>query len=254
VSSRACRARGLKTARHRRVRLPEPRRRDVPSHGCGERDLKGFTEEFTGRLPRPSPAGAGDARVLERETQVWFEITPCSSRATTTRTRRSPRSRSGSWRELGPDVPLHFRRSIPISRYSARRRRPRRRSPAPAASRYAPTALRHTGNVHDEDGQSTAALLREIPHRPDWYTLTRWTLDLRVAACPAARSCLVSSPASPARGARAPPRAPATDLTECSEEITAETRERGGSGFGPVPCAVPDDSQIRFSATSEPPR
>ena len=36
----------------------------------------------------------------------------------------------------------------------------------------------YTGNVHDEDGQSTrCASCSEVLIGRDWYTLTRWTLD-----------------------------------------------------------------------------
>ena len=73
-------------------------------------DLKGFTDEFYVKLCGAHLQPVLDTLVyLGHETDVWFEITTLLIPGKNdSRRRRSRRCRSGSSRELGADVPLHF--------------------------------------------------------------------------------------------------------------------------------------------------
>jgi pyruvate formate lyase activating enzyme len=110
---------------------------------------------------------------------VWFEITTLLIPGHNDSDAEVTALSEWILRELGPDVPLHFTAFHPDFQMLDT-------PPTPPAtlSRARRIALRtglhyvYTGNVHDEDGQSTrCASCGEVLIGRDWYTLTRWTLD-----------------------------------------------------------------------------
>jgi pyruvate formate lyase activating enzyme len=143
-------------------------------------DLKAFTDGFYRTL-----CSAELGPVLEtldyvkHETRVWLEITTllipgCNDSA-------SEIAALSEWiaNRLGPDVPLHFSAFHPDWKM-----RDVPQTPALTLSRARDIALRaglryvYTGNVHDENGQSTychGCGARVIGR--DWYEITSWALD-----------------------------------------------------------------------------
>jgi pyruvate formate lyase activating enzyme len=80
---------------------------------------------------------------------------------------------------LGPDVPLHLTAFHPDFTMTALPRTPAATLSRARAQALA-TGLRHvyTGNVHDEQGQSTyCASCGEVLIQRDWYRLGRYHLD-----------------------------------------------------------------------------
>ncbi|MFA6234586.1 MAG: AmmeMemoRadiSam system radical SAM enzyme [Bacteroidota bacterium] len=151
-------------------------------------DLKGFSEDFYHRLCSAQLGAVKDTlRYIARETGVWLEITTLLIPGENDSEAEIDAMTQWLAEEIGVDVPLHFTAFHPDYRMtdtaatpSATLRRARN-----IAHR---NGLRHvyTGNIRDEEGQSTAchncgALLIGR----DQYTLTAWGLDhdARCAAC-----------------------------------------------------------------------
>jgi len=142
-------------------------------------DLKGFTDEFYVKLTGARLAPVLDTLVyLKHETDVWFEITTL---LIPTRNDSDADNRAmAQWiyRELGPDVPLHFTAFHPDFKMTDL-------PPTPGATltRMRRIALDeglnyvYTGNVHDAEGGTTfcpkcrAALIVR-----DWYRIESYRL------------------------------------------------------------------------------
>jgi len=160
--------------------LPEPRAEFYEYMDAVNVDLKGFTEEFY----RKACIGHLDP-VLEtieyvhNETNVWLEVTTLLIPGLNDSPVDIDRLSSWIMERLGPDVPLHFSAFHPDFKMLDR-------PPTPpetltmARDIGLGNGLRHvyTGNVHDEEGQTTychecgADLIQR-----DWYRLGSWGLD-----------------------------------------------------------------------------
>lgn len=178
----ACRARGVRTVAVTAGYVTPAARRDFFEHiDAANVDLKGFTERFYAKLCTGRLAAVLDTlEYLHHETDVWLEITTLLIPDENDGDRELSALSAWIADRLGPDVPLHFSAFHPDYRMLDKTRTPvatLRRARRIARAH----GLRHvyTGNVHDEDGQSTrchgcdAVLVGR-----DWYTLTGWGLDV----------------------------------------------------------------------------
>ncbi len=176
----ACHEQGLKSVAVTAGYIsPEARREFYAKMDAANVDLKGFTDEFYVKLTGAKLAPVLDTLVyLKRETDVWFEITTL---LIPTRNDSDAELRELSkwvYRELGPDVPLHFTAFHPDFKMTDL-------APTPAATltRARRIAMEeglhyvYTGNVHDRDGGTTfcpkcrAALIVR-----DWYRIEDYRL------------------------------------------------------------------------------
>jgi pyruvate formate lyase activating enzyme len=159
---------------------PEPRKEFYSFMDAANVDLKGFTEEFYKNI-----CGGHLKPVLEtleylkHETDVWFETTTLLIPGLNDSDKEIDEMTKWVVAQLGPDVPMHFTAFHPDWKMMDRPPTPastlkRAREIAMASGvRYA-----YTGNVHDEDGQSTYChKCGEKLIGRDWYVLTRWHLD-----------------------------------------------------------------------------
>ncbi|WPP46761.1 AmmeMemoRadiSam system radical SAM enzyme [Pseudomonas sp. AN-1] len=177
----ACRARGIRTVAVTSGYIhAEPRREFFAVMDAANVDLKAFTDSFYFKLTGAHLQPVLDTLVyLRHETDVWTEIT----------TLLIPDHNDSNWeiealcawvfRELGPEVPLHFTAFHPDFKMLETPRTP------PATLRRArQIALAqglhyvYTGNVHDAEGGTTfcpgcgAPLIERDWHRILHYRLT----------------------------------------------------------------------------------
>jgi pyruvate formate lyase activating enzyme len=143
-------------------------------------DLKAFTEDFYHKLCTGHLQPVLDTLVyLKHETKVWFEITTLLIPGENDSEHEIHALSRWIAENLGPDVPLHFSAFHPDFKM-----REKPNTPPPTLTRSRLIALEYglryvyTGNVHDEDGQSTYChgCRRRVIGR-DWYTITAWHLD-----------------------------------------------------------------------------
>ena len=143
-------------------------------------DLKGFTDEFYVKLTGAKLAPVLDTLVyLKHETQVWFEITTLLIPGRNDSPDEARAMSRWIYRELGPDVPLHFTAFHPDFKMTDLQP-----TPAGTLTRARAIALDeglhyvYTGNVHDREGGTTfcpkcrATLIERDWHRIDTYRLT----------------------------------------------------------------------------------
>ncbi len=159
---------------------PEPRVEFYRHMDAANVDLKGFTEEFYRDICGGHLQPVLDTLVyLKHETQVWFEITNLMIPGLNDSEAETDAMTRWIVEALGPDVPVHFTAFHPDWKMLDRPPTPpatltrARRIALKNGIRYA-----YTGNVHDEEGQSTYcnACGRRLIGR-DWYLLTAWNLD-----------------------------------------------------------------------------
>jgi pyruvate formate lyase activating enzyme len=188
--AKACRARGVQAVAVTAGAIcgGGPREELFASMDAANVDLKAFTETFYRNVCGSHLQPVLDTLVyLERETDVWFEITNLMIPGENDDPGETKAMCDWIVAELGPDVPVHFTAFHPDWKMLDRPPTPpatlkRAREIALAAGiRYA-----YTGNVHDPEGGSTwchgcGALLVGR----DWYEITAWHLtdDGRCAAC-----------------------------------------------------------------------
>ena len=189
-----CRKLGLKNvAVTAGYMAPEARREFFAHMDAANVDLKAFSEEFYHELCGGHLADVLDTLVyLKRETRVWVEITTLLIPDRNDSDSELAALAAWVFRELGPDVPVHFTAFHPdwkmtdIAATPAATLARARRIAMAAGLRYV-----YTGNVHDEDGGSTfchrcgARLIGR-----DWHLLTAWGLDEH-GAC---RACATPLP------------------------------------------------------------
>jgi pyruvate formate lyase activating enzyme len=159
---------------------PEPRREFYAKMDAANVDLKGFTEEFYVKLTGSRLAPVLDTLAyLEHETDVWYEITTLLIPGKNDSDAEIRAESQWIFRELGPDVPLHFTAFHPDFKMTDL-------PPTPAATlkrarRIAiDEGLRYvyTGNIHDVEGGTTfcpgcgGALIVRDWHHIDGYRLT----------------------------------------------------------------------------------
>ncbi len=177
----ACHELGIKTvAVTAGYVCPEPRR-DLFAHiDAANVDLKAFSDSFYRELCGGCLDPVLETLVYLREdTSVWLEITTLLIPGANDSDGEIEAMCRWIAEHLGDDVPIHFTAFHPDFRL-------RDRPPTPPAtlSRARRIAREHglryvyTGNVHDEDGQTTychSCGSRLIGR--DWYILTNWGLD-----------------------------------------------------------------------------
>ena len=180
-TARACRAAGVKNVAVTAGYISPGAREEFYSvMDAANVDLKGFTDEFYVKLTGARLAPVLDTLVyLKRETQVWFEITTL---LIPTKNDSDAEIRAMSrwiFRELGPDVPLHFTAFHPDFKMTDLPPTPA--STVARARRIAMDEGLHyvyTGNVHDREGGTTfcpncrAALVVRDWHRIESYRVT----------------------------------------------------------------------------------
>ena len=165
-----------------------PRKEFFASMDAANIDLKAFTEGFYKTLCSAELAPVLETlEYLKHETDVWFEITTLLIPGHNDSDAEITALSGWIMDRLGPDVPLHFSafhpdwkmRDVPATPAQTLRN---------ARAIALETGLRfvYTGNVHDEEGQSTnchCCGTRLIGR--NWYRLTGWNLtaDGRCAAC-----------------------------------------------------------------------
>jgi len=180
-AAKACRERGLETVAVTAGYVnPEPRRELFEVMSAANVDLKGFNEDFYHRITASRLAPVLDTlRWLVHETDVWTEITTLLIPGHNDSDGELRAEAQWIFRELGPDVPLHFSAFHPDYKMLDVGSTP----PATLtrARRIAlDEGLRnvYTGNVHDVEGDTTtcpgcgkAVIVR------DWYEITKYALD-----------------------------------------------------------------------------
>jgi pyruvate formate lyase activating enzyme len=137
----ACHARGVKTvAVTAGYMCPEPRAEFFSCIDVANVDLKAFTEDFYHRLTASRLAPVLDTlRYLKHETEVWLEITTLVIPGENDSVEEIDALTRWIAKELGPTSPCIFPPSTRITACWTIRRRPRRRSSAPAR-KGSPTA------------------------------------------------------------------------------------------------------------------
>ncbi|OYV81787.1 MAG: AmmeMemoRadiSam system radical SAM enzyme [Acidithiobacillus ferrivorans] len=176
----ACHAAGIKTVAVTAGYIhAQPRAEFFAKMDATNVDLKAFTDEFYFKL-----TGAHLAPVLEtleyivKETQTWLEITTLLIPGHNDSEAEIRAAAEWIMEHLGPDVPLHFSAFHPDYRMSDVPATPtdtlvRARRVAMAAGLH----YVYTGNVHDQEGDSTfcpgcgAALIVR-----DWYQILSYHL------------------------------------------------------------------------------
>jgi pyruvate formate lyase activating enzyme len=143
-------------------------------------DLKGFTDEFYVKLTGAKLQPVLDTlKYLRHETDVWFEITTLLIPGKNDSPEEVRAMSQWIFRELGPDVPLHFTAFHPDFKMTDL-------PPTPASTLTRSRAIAmeeglhyvYTGNVHDREGGTTfcpncrAALVVRDWHRIESYRLT----------------------------------------------------------------------------------
>jgi pyruvate formate lyase activating enzyme len=177
----ACRAAGIASVAVTAGYIsPDARREFYAKMDAANVDLKGFTDDFYVKLTGAKLAPVLDTLVyLKRETQVWFEITTLLIPGKNDSDAELREMSKWIFRELGPDVPLHFTAFHPDFKMTDLPPTPA--STVTRARRIAMDEGLHyvyTGNVHDREGGTTfcpkcrGALIVRDWHRIEDYHLT----------------------------------------------------------------------------------
>ena len=177
----ACRAAGILTVAVTAGYIsPEPRREFYAKMDAANVDLKGFTEEFYVKLTGSHLKPVLDTLAyLEHETDVWYEITTLLIPGKNDSDAEIRAESQWIFRELGPDVPLHFTAFHPDFKMTDL-------PPTPPATLKRARAIAieeglryvYTGNIHDVEGGTTfcpgcgAALIVRDWHHIDLYRMT----------------------------------------------------------------------------------
>ncbi len=180
-TARACAERGLASVAVTAGYISEAPRREFFAHmDAANVDLKAFTDTFYWKLTGGHLQPVLDTlRHIKHETDCWLEITTLLIPGLNDSDEELTRAAQWVVSELGPDVPWHFTAFHPD--YKILDRPP---TPPETLRRAREIAMRHgvryayTGNVHDEDGQSTYC--HECGEKligRDWYVITAWNLD-----------------------------------------------------------------------------
>ena len=177
----ACRAEGILTVAVTAGYIsPEARREFYARMDAANVDLKGFTDDFYVKLTGAKLAPVLDTLAyLRHETQAWFEITTLLIPGKNDSAEEARAMSRWIYRELGPDVPLHFTAFHPDFKMTDL-------PPTPAATLTRARRIAideglhyvYTGNVHDREGGTTycpgcrAALVVRDWHRIEAYRIT----------------------------------------------------------------------------------
>jgi len=177
----ACKQQGIKTVAVTAGYIcEEPRKEFFAAMDAANVDLKSFSDDFYFKLTGAHLQPVLDTlKYLKHETDVWFELTTLLIPGKNDSDEELQQMTQWVVENLGADVPMHFSafhpdwkmRDIPAT-------------PAETLSRARNIALQngvhyaYTGNVHDEDGESTYCHQcgNKLIGR-DWYQLSDWNLD-----------------------------------------------------------------------------
>ncbi|HEY4594799.1 MAG TPA: AmmeMemoRadiSam system radical SAM enzyme [Thermoanaerobaculia bacterium] len=187
--AQACHEQGIRTVAVTAGEIcPEPRADFYRHMDAANVDLKGFTEDFYRKICGGELGPVLDTlKYLKHETDVWLEITTLLIPGENDSDAELDRMTQWVAAELGVDVPVHFTAFHPDYKMLDKPRTPAstltraRRIALANGLRYA-----YTGNVHDEDGGSTAChVCGERLIGRDWFELTAWNLtpDGACASC-----------------------------------------------------------------------
>jgi pyruvate formate lyase activating enzyme len=176
----ACREHGVKSVAVTAGYIsPGARREFYAKMDAANVDLKGFSDDFYVKLTGARLAPVLDTLAyLKRETDVWFEITTLLIPTKNDSDSENRAMAKWIYRELGPDVPLHFTAFHPDFKMTEL-------PPTPAAtlSRMRRIAMDeglhfvYTGNVHDPEGGTTFCPQCNSPViERDWYRIERYRL------------------------------------------------------------------------------
>lgn len=179
--AKACREVGIKSvAVTAGYMCDEPRREFFQYMDAANVDLKAFTEEFYWKITGAHLQPVLDTlKYLKHETRVWIELTTLLIPGLNDSEKEIEEMTRWVVENLGPDVPMHFTafhpdwkmRDIPATPASTLIKA--RQIAMKNGVRYA-----YTGNVHNEEGDSTYCHqcgIRLIGR--DWYNMTAWNLD-----------------------------------------------------------------------------
>ncbi len=187
--AKACRSVGVRSVAVTAGYMCEAPRREFYAHmDAANVDLKAFSEDFYHRVCSGHLQPVLDTLVyLKRETDVWFEITTLLIPGENDSDAEIEAASRWIVEHLGIDVPWHFTAFHPDYKMMDKPH-----TSAGILRRARAIARRHglryvyTGNVHDEEGQSTTchACGARLVGR-DWYVLTDWQLtpEGRCRAC-----------------------------------------------------------------------
>ena len=177
----ACHARGIRTVAVTAGYIcEEPRKEFFAAMDAANVDLKAFTEDFYHKLTGGHLQPVLDTLVyLKHETSVWFELTTLLIPGKNDSDKEIQQMTQWVVENLGPDVPVHFTAFHPD--WKMQDLPP---TPASTLTRARKIAVEngvhyaYTGNVHDEDGESTYCHQcgNKLISR-DWYVLGEWNLD-----------------------------------------------------------------------------
>jgi pyruvate formate lyase activating enzyme len=182
-----CHKRGIKTVAVTAGYMHDVARREFYAKmDAANVDLKGFTDEFYVKLTGGHLQPVLDTLVyLKKETDVWLEITTLLIPGKNDSDQEVTALSDWIFKELGPDVPLHFSAFHPD--YKMLDTPPTPTSTLVRAREIAMKAgLRYvyTGNVHNVEGDTTFC---PSCHEPlivrDWYEIRDYRLDEH-ARCP----------------------------------------------------------------------
>ncbi|HHQ41563.1 MAG TPA: AmmeMemoRadiSam system radical SAM enzyme [Chromatiales bacterium] len=188
-TAKACRELGIRSVAVTAGYITEaPRKEFFSWMDAANVDLKAFTEDFYWKVTGGHLQPVLDTlRYIRHETDVWLEITTLLIPGLNDSDEELHAMADWVVKELGPDVPWHFTAFHPD--WKMRDRPP---TPPETLTRARRIAMEHgvryayTGNVHDEEGQSTYCHQcgKRLIGR-DWYVITEWALtaDGRCPQC-----------------------------------------------------------------------
>jgi pyruvate formate lyase activating enzyme len=180
-TAKACRERGIKTVAVTAGYITELARPEFyAAVDAANIDLKAFTDRFYHKLCFAALQPVLDTlRFVHHETNVWLEVTTLLIPGENDSAEEIDRLCAWFVENLGPEVPLHFTAFHPDFKLLEHTH-----TPAATLQRARKQALSHglkhvyTGNIHDEDTQSTyCAGCGEIVIERDWYRLGKYNLD-----------------------------------------------------------------------------
>ncbi len=188
-TAKACRELGIRSVAVTAGYITEePRKEFFSWMDAANVDLKAFTEDFYWKVTGGHLQPVLDTlKYIRHETDVWLEITTLLIPGLNDSDEELHAMAEWVVKELGPDVPWHFTAFHPD--WKMRDRPP---TPPETLTRARRIAMQHgvryayTGNVHDEEGQSTYCHQcgKRLIGR-DWYVITEWALtaDGRCPQC-----------------------------------------------------------------------
>jgi pyruvate formate lyase activating enzyme len=225
--ARACHEQGVRTVAVTAGYIsPEPRREFFRHMDAANVDLKSFSDEFYYRVcgARLQPI-LDTLRYIRHETRTWLELTTLLIPGENDSDEELQALTRWVATELGPDVPLHFSAFHPDWKMTDRPRTPAGTLQRARAIGKANGLLHvYTGNVHDNDGESSyCGGCGRIVIERDWYRIGRYRLDDegRCTSCGAHLPGVFDGPAGDWGARRLPVR------LDGIEKIAAATPPRG---------------------------